>query len=797
MMQNPGIAFCDPKLQQCSILKNAQNQPRPWAGAFAVVYKGMDAGGQEPFAIRVFTTESPERRERYELISSYLKDRKLRCLVDFEYRDNSIRSAGDGKWYPMITMEWVDGDTLFNWVRAVSLQGNRKALAIAAKGWVELVMELGEANVSHGDLQHANVMVTTAGELKLVDYDCMCVPSLIGRRNLEIGVQPYQHPDRDSSTLLSLDLDNFSALVIYVALRALSADPGLWQKYVEQPSYDKLLFRPEDFAVPGDSALYRDLMESPAKGVRDLTQKLFGFACVRMDQVPSLAQLTNSYAKIEQLLQKRQWAAAVKELNRRGRFHDAPKRLQPLIRQAYQYVCREQEWRKFQKLPQETSEANDRSLVGAWNESLFGGYEPAERQRVRVSEAHRRVKTLDRIGRRVRRAESGTRQGEQEVEAATLAGEQSIVEAAAKLPQGYQYDLRPRVDQARRRVSAVQRLEKALDSAASEAMIVTAWRTVLEAKCDGLADPDWRPRIELAEQRAPVLKALHEIPDDLPAYQQDQRILETWQEDLLKDCREAERWRPAYQAAVARRDVLERLQTATEEGNQEAIAELMEEPCLAEYPLPKGCDAAIKAVRDRIEQTKSLLAALDDNRRASFHELFDAGLIRQHAERFAPHESLLHEWTLSEVLPLEKLGLGPARNRKSLKGSGTKYRVRWTWPQQRFTDRCLLAVCPDKPGEKDNPQDLAAHHRVSLDRQSWQRQGRRQVLRTQPEWQGGYVVVWAVVDLGFRAFYSPPLVLGCLGAASRPKVAGLLKGLAVFSSHGREASGAEADHEQK
>ena len=90
------------------------------------------------FALRVFTTESPERHERYDLISEYLKGRKLKSLVEFEYRDKSIRSAGDGKWYPLILMDWVQGETLFKWVRARSLEGNRRALATAAERWVAL-----------------------------------------------------------------------------------------------------------------------------------------------------------------------------------------------------------------------------------------------------------------------------------------------------------------------------------------------------------------------------------------------------------------------------------------------------------------------------------------------------------------------------------------------------------------------------------------------------------------------------------------------------------------------------------
>ena len=116
MLQNPRLAFRDPPLRECRIAKDERNQPRPWAGAFAVVYKGISAIDERPFAVRIFTTESPERRERYDEISTYLKTRKLSCLVDFEYRDDSIRSAGDGKWYPLILMDWVEGQTLFKWV---------------------------------------------------------------------------------------------------------------------------------------------------------------------------------------------------------------------------------------------------------------------------------------------------------------------------------------------------------------------------------------------------------------------------------------------------------------------------------------------------------------------------------------------------------------------------------------------------------------------------------------------------------------------------------------------------------
>src|SRR4029077_2366328 len=130
---------------------------------------------------------------------------------------------------------------------------NSAALSAVAERWVELVNELSAAGIAHGDLQHANIMVDPSDRLKLVDYDCMCVPALEGRVNLELGVEPYQHPERNSDTKLFAGLDNFSALFIFVPLRALAAEPMLWTKFIETPMYDKLLFKKSDFENPGGS----------------------------------------------------------------------------------------------------------------------------------------------------------------------------------------------------------------------------------------------------------------------------------------------------------------------------------------------------------------------------------------------------------------------------------------------------------------------------------------------------------------------------------------------------------------
>ena len=753
MLQNPALAFRDPALKRAVVEKDARNQPRPWAGAFAVVYKAVDPWRNEPFAVRVFSSESPERRERYELMSAYLRGRKLRCLCEFEYRDQSIRSAGDGKWYPVILMEWVQGETLFKWARARCLEGNAAALARAAERWVEVVRELYDARVSHGDLQHANIMVTEAGEIKLVDYDCMCVPALVGRRNLEVGVEPYQHPGRNEHTLLSLDLDHYSALVIYVALRALAVAPTLWHKHVEQPGYDKLLFRKEDFLSPGTSALYQDLMQLPDSELRDLAGQLFGYVRVPMDQVPPLGQLANNYAKIEQLLIHQQWEAAVELLNRRGNFRDAPSHLKLLINQAYEQVCRQKAWGEFRKISYETSETNDRRLCDAWNERVFAGFEPAEKERVRVGEARHRVALIERL-RYLAQQLSNT---------VTYTGEQSLVEAASHLPDGYPHSLSKRVEEARHRVAALARFERVIHSPATEAAVLAAWRAVLEAKCERLVAPAHRKRIEQAERRAPLLKRLAELPADLSMEQRDQRVLELWNAVLFEGSAEAERWRPAYEAAARRHANVQRLHETLVRGDLEQMAAIMREPCMAGCTLPPqlaipGAEAVVCVVaRD------AMLTVLRAGRREAFAAAFDARAMRAFAADFEPHRDLLREWILAEVLRTEVMGLALPADGASLIAVDEpegNYRALWTWPERRFTEKCRLAVCPQPPDNGEALEAADVIYATAVDRTEWDAAGGRWLLKADGAWHNAFAVVTAVVDCGFQTFVSRPLVLG-------------------------------------
>src|SRR5439155_15880605 len=142
--------------------------------------------------------------------------------------------------------------------------------------WLRLSRDLVAARMAHGDLQHGNVILVPgkkAGSVapRLIDYDGMFVPALAGSRANELGHPNFQHPRRRDDPFHQ-DVDRFSHLVVYVAVRCLAAGGrGLWDRY---DNGDNLLFREQDFAEPGRSPLFQELWQLDDPDVKALVGHL-------------------------------------------------------------------------------------------------------------------------------------------------------------------------------------------------------------------------------------------------------------------------------------------------------------------------------------------------------------------------------------------------------------------------------------------------------------------------------------------------------------------------------------------
>jgi PKD repeat protein len=238
----------------------------------------IQSGGKS-FAVKCFNRESQDRQRRYNLISQYLKTVNHPALVKFEYQHKGIQVGAQA--LPIVKMEWIPPESLHTFVKN-HLHQPSELLNLAGK-WRDLIKGLRQAHIAHGDLQHGNILISR-GHLKLVDYDGMFVPPLRGEQCSELGYPNYQHPKRCSHDY-DETLDNFSALVIYLSLRALAADTNSANFF--DPG-ENLIFLKEDFEAPLNTPVWHLLSQSPDSGVQQLTQRLAQACVVPLAQVPDL-----------------------------------------------------------------------------------------------------------------------------------------------------------------------------------------------------------------------------------------------------------------------------------------------------------------------------------------------------------------------------------------------------------------------------------------------------------------------------------------------------------------------------
>ena len=277
-VQNPKLCFKGTELEAGEVSLNQRGMPLVFSGAFACVYPV--SAGSHTFAVRCFTREVSDQQSRYGELSNYLLNVLPPSFVHFEYVENGISLRGD--WYPIVKMEWVDGELLSRFVES-RLNQPETLRRVAAQWRGGPTASLRGLRIAHNDLQHGNVMVQSDGSVRLVDYDGMFLPKFRGERSPELGHKNYQHPERTSEHY-DENVDNFPSLVIYLSLLALASDPGLWDFHDE----DNLIFTRKDYAEPRSSEVFGRLKRSPDQAVAKLAERLEEYCALPLKKVPDL-----------------------------------------------------------------------------------------------------------------------------------------------------------------------------------------------------------------------------------------------------------------------------------------------------------------------------------------------------------------------------------------------------------------------------------------------------------------------------------------------------------------------------
>ena len=277
-IQNPQLCFKGAELEAGAVSVNRRGMPLVFSGAFACVYPVSVAG--RTFAVRCFTREVKDQHARYNQLSGYLINVLPPSFVNFEYMEHGISVRGG--WYPIVKMDWVEGESLSKFVGS-RLNDPNALRRVAAQWRGGPAASLRGLGIAHNDLQHDNVMVQADGRIRLVDYDGIFLPQFRGERSPELGHKNFQHPLRTAEDYDAY-VDNFPSLVIYLSLLAIASDPGLWAFYND----DNLIFTRDHYADPGKSQLFDLLKKSPDQTVAKLTERLEECCALLVKDVPDL-----------------------------------------------------------------------------------------------------------------------------------------------------------------------------------------------------------------------------------------------------------------------------------------------------------------------------------------------------------------------------------------------------------------------------------------------------------------------------------------------------------------------------
>ncbi|CUU54050.1 Phosphotransferase enzyme family protein [Parafrankia irregularis] len=265
-VQRPDLVFDHPELTGARFdVHPLLGIPVPASGSTAVVFRATIGGTAH--ALRFFTREDASTQQRYTAIDDWFTERGLSPdVAACRWVDDAI--LVNGRRWPMVQMDWVDGHTLDRHVEELVEADDRAALRTLADSWRDLLRRLQSAQFAHGDLQHGNVLVDTAGRLRLVDFDSSWIAPFTGSPPpTEGGHRNYQPENR----LWGPWMDTFPGLVIYLSLLALAQEPDQWERFNDG---ENLLLGRRDFQPPHQTEAWSWLAELRDPQIDQLAARL-------------------------------------------------------------------------------------------------------------------------------------------------------------------------------------------------------------------------------------------------------------------------------------------------------------------------------------------------------------------------------------------------------------------------------------------------------------------------------------------------------------------------------------------
>jgi serine/threonine protein kinase len=404
------------------------------------------------------------------------------------------------------------------------------------------------------------------------------------------------------------------------------------------------------------------------------------------------------------------------------------------------------------------SQSGDQQMSALWKKhrQLFS---PSCEIAVAVGEARSRLENVKRIRGIVGKTQDSIALDPKE--------EQSIVKIHKSFPEGYAYDYRERALLAYERLKALKHFSAARDgSPISDRALAPAWNALLACQADSLITaPAVRKRAEVAVKRVVVLDQLPDL--ELKINQRDEVLIKHWNEKLLaksqfaESCSDADPWREPYRDAIRRKEMLHELRLAVVDDDWSRIASIAFDELFSGYVFPREWQSKFESIGKRRTHALQLREALDSDNREQFVAHFNTDSVRLFSGLFEQSTEKLCHWVRSEILPPTRLGLKKTfDSNDSIPVERGRCRLRWLGPHHRYTEECLITVTRNMPKPSDDLDSL--EQKLEWRQPQLRHNPAGTSLNVKAKWQGCYVAVWAIIDIGCDRLCSEPLILGKL-----------------------------------
>ncbi len=244
---------------------------------------------EKEYALKCFTKQVGYSPEVYEFLST--GESPLLCRSFYLPQEIFVFQGGDpGRWHDVAITEWAEGRTLDFEMRKALHAGDTERIAGLAVVFDSAAKELLCAEWAHGDIKPENIIISPHGNLKLIDYDSMFLPSMEGSSCNQTGTLFWRHPRR-SELYFNRHIDDYPIAMLSATLHCLAEFPALHARYGHGEIF---LFEPEEIlesasecysaakglaAKSGNASLYRllDMLRSPAPRLAGLVEVISSF----------------------------------------------------------------------------------------------------------------------------------------------------------------------------------------------------------------------------------------------------------------------------------------------------------------------------------------------------------------------------------------------------------------------------------------------------------------------------------------------------------------------------------------